>query len=49
VIAKIFEKMNNLIKKPYGKQLAKKRHDLNRTNKFNFFTIKDFYKKYDVQ
>ncbi len=49
MIAKIFEKINNLIKKPYERQLAKKRPQINRTTIFNFFITKDFYKKYDVQ
>jgi hypothetical protein len=47
-IAKIFEKITNLIKKPYERQLAKKRPHINRTTIFNFFITKDFYKKYDV-
>ncbi len=49
MITKIFEKINNLIKKLYDRQLAKKRPHVNRTTIFKFFTTKDFYKKYDVQ
>jgi hypothetical protein len=45
MIAKIFEKINNLLKEPYEKQLAKKKPHVIRTTIFYFFTTKDFYKK----
>ncbi len=45
MIAKIFEKINYLLKEPYEKQLAKKKPHVIRTTIFNFFTTKDFYKK----
>jgi hypothetical protein len=46
--AKTFEEVNNLLKKPYERQLAKKRPHVNRTTIYNFFIVKDFYKKNDV-
>ncbi len=49
MIAKIFGKIKNLLKEPYERQLAKKNPHVNKTTIFYFFTIKDFYKKYDVQ
>ncbi len=48
MIAKIFEEIKNLLKEPYERQFAKKSPRVNKTTIFNFFTTKDFYKKYDV-
>jgi hypothetical protein len=50
MIAKIFEKeVNNLLKKPYESQLAKKILHVDGSIISNFFATKDFYKKDDVQ
>jgi hypothetical protein len=49
MIAKIFEKINNLLKKPYERQPTKKRPHVNGTIISNFFVAKDFYKKNDVE
>jgi hypothetical protein len=44
MITKVFEKVNNLLKELYRKQLAKKISHVNGIIIFNFFATKDFYK-----
>jgi hypothetical protein len=48
MIAKIFEKINNLLKKLHERKLAKKRPHVNETTISNFFVAKYSYKKNDV-
>jgi hypothetical protein len=48
MIAKTFEKVNNLLKKPHERKLTKKKPHVNGTAIFNFFVTKDSYKKDDV-
>jgi len=49
MIAKIFEEVNNLLKKPYERQTTKKRPHVNGTIISNCFVAKEFNKKDDVQ
>jgi hypothetical protein len=48
MITKVFEEVNNLLKEPYRKQLAKKRSHVNGITISNIFATKDSYQKYDV-
>jgi len=45
MIAKTFEEVKILLKKPYERQPAKKRPHVNGTTISDFFVAKDFYKK----
>jgi len=49
MIAKIFEEVNNLLKKPYERQTTKKKLHVYGTIISNCFVAKEFYKKDDVQ
>jgi hypothetical protein len=45
MIAKTFQKVNNLLNKPHEREPTKKRPHINGTIIFKFFDAKNFYKK----